>query len=53
MNKEWYDSIMWDEACLFCHKQHNGTCPNVNCAKIIYDENGNINPEYTLPDEGE
>ena len=51
MSEEWYNSIKWDDVCLDCHKQNNGKCPNLSCAKHTYDEWGDIIPEYLFHDD--
>ena len=33
----WFENIKWDEACQECHRLHNGNCPDIECAKRVYD----------------
>lgn len=49
--KEWFDSIKWDEPCQECRRLHNGNCPDIECAKRVYDEWGDPIPLYLYHDD--
>lgn len=42
----WFSNIKWDNGCLKCHSNNNGTCPDKSCAEYHYDYLGEPIPVY-------
>lgn len=49
---DWFENINWSGECLLCQAKHDGKCPDIDCAKINYDVNGNKIPLYAWNKDG-
>ena len=52
MDEAWFNTINWQGECLLCKAKNNGSCPDIECAKMNYDKKGNKIPLYVFHADG-
>lgn len=52
MDENWFENIKWSGECLQCREENGGKCPNRDCAKFNYNENGDKIPLHAWHADG-
>ncbi len=52
MDENWFANLKWSGECMLCKANNDGQCPNIDCAKMNYDQNGNKIPLYAWHADG-
>ena len=52
-NKAWLRTIRWTDYCMKCRNENGGKCNDIECAKVIYGDNGDVVDPSTIQYDGD